>query len=404
VTLPFPRPAGPAARFGLGPGLGLTLLLAALTAVSPLLTDMYLPSLPGMAADFGTGAAEVQLTLSLYIVAYGTCQLIAGPLSDRFGRRPVIIGGLALYGLASLLCTLATTVWALIGFRLIQAIGAAMAPVTARAVVRDLYHGPEAGRMLSTMGALMGLVPAIAPVLGAFLDGYVGWRGNFGFMALTGLSLAAAGALLLNESLEPERRAAIHPLSLVRTARGFFRHGIFVRTFFGANLCYGGFFAFIAGSPFVLQDHFGLSALAFSWCFAATVIGYMAGTIMGGRLSIAIGIDRLFRWGCRFCGAAGLILVALPASGIHQWWGVLGPVILYLAGMGLVLPQGYARGLMPFPHAAGLASSLMGAGQMFTGGLVGWILGRLPQENEWPMVLLVGGAGVLIFLVGGRRD
>ncbi len=237
----------------------LTVLLALLTSMGPLSTDMYLPSLPDISQSMGTDDARTQLTLSVFLFGFAAGMLIYGPLADRLGRKPVLLSGLILFVLASIGCTFSPTIDVLIAGRFVQALGAAGPVVLARAIVRDLYRGPEAGRMLSHMGAIMGLVPAIAPVLGGVLHEAFGWRIIFAIIAALGLALLVLGAFSLPETLKNANRRASSPRQILRDYRHLLQNRGFRFYVAFACLSFAGLFAFISGSSFVLQDNYGLS-------------------------------------------------------------------------------------------------------------------------------------------------
>src|ERR1700733_15144009 len=244
----------------LAPGsFALTLLLSFLTALGPLSMDMYLPSLPDIAHSLNAPVVQVQLTIAFYLLGFGFGQIVYGPTSDRFGRRPVLLIALTLYGVATIACALAQSIDALIAARFVQALGGAGAVVLARAVVRDLYSGVRAGRELSLMGSITAFAPLVAPVIGGLLQTAFGWRATFYVLVVFAMFAGSAAALLLPETL---RQRASGPFSLasmgglyrsVLVHRGFLANvGILVTTFVGL-------FAWIAGAPFVMQDLYGLT-------------------------------------------------------------------------------------------------------------------------------------------------
>jgi DHA1 family bicyclomycin/chloramphenicol resistance-like MFS transporter len=254
--------------------LALTVVLALLTALGPLSTDMYLPSLPAIAAGLGATTGQTQLTLSSFLLGFAAGQFFYGPISDRVGRKPVLLFGLGLFTLASLICALAPNIETLISGPI----------VLGRAIVRDFYEGPRAGRELSRMGTIMGVVPAAAPILGGIIERFTGWRVTFGFMILFGVALAVTIALRMPESIRRKSDTPISFLSIVRGFRLLLAHAGY-RTYVGLSmLTYGGLFAFISGSSFVLQNIYGLDALSFSFSFAFMVIGFIGGTYLAQHL------------------------------------------------------------------------------------------------------------------------
>jgi DHA1 family bicyclomycin/chloramphenicol resistance-like MFS transporter len=299
--------------------LPVTALLTALVALGPLSTDLYLPSLPSLARYFAVGVDDIQLTLSVFLVGLATAQLVYGPLSDRFGRRPVLLVGLAIYVVASVVCMLAPSVPVLVVARFVQAVGACVGPVLGRAVVRDVYGREGAARVLAYMSAAMALAPAIGPILGGFLEEWFGWRINFLALVLYGSGgLVLAWRLLPETNKAPDLQAA-QPIRILLGYRGFLNH----RAYLGYVLCcafaYSGIFAFISGSSYVLQEVVGLGPIGFGLCFAGVVIGYIIGTVVAGRLSRRLGIDRLIAVGAGIGVAGGTLLLALAlASAPHR--------------------------------------------------------------------------------------
>ncbi|MGH6960163.1 MAG: multidrug effflux MFS transporter, partial [Dongiaceae bacterium] len=288
--------------------LAVTALLTALVALGPISTDLYLPSLPGLARAFGVDMPAVQLTLSVFLVGLATAQLIYGPLSDRFGRRPVLLFGLVLYVAASIVCMLAPSIPVLIGARFAQAVGACVGPVLGRAIVRDVYGRDGAARVLAYMSAAMALAPALGPILGGFLEVWFGWRANFLALVVYGSAgMILALALLPETNRTPDVQAA-HPLRILAGYRGLIGHRVYVGYVPCCAFAYSGIFAFISGSSFVLMDVVGLGPDAYGFCFAAVVVGYIIGTLLAGRLSRRLGIDRLIAAGAGISLAGGLLL------------------------------------------------------------------------------------------------
>jgi len=377
--------------------LGMTAMLALLTALGPLSTDMYLPSLPAIGKALGTDAASVQLTLSTYLVGFAVGQIGYGPVSDKLGRKPVVLAGLALYALGSVICALASTIEWLIAARFLQALGAAGPIVLGRAMVRDLYEGPRAGRELSRMGMIMGIVPTLAPVIGGVLEVQFGWRSNFWAALLAAAALAAAVAFLLPETL---RQRSPGPLSLLGILRGFgilLRHRSY-RSYLAIGGCtYAGLFAFISGSSFVLQGRYGLDPFRYGLSFSFGALGFIAGTIVAQKVVGKRGIDGTIRLGVLCMAAGGSIMLALMILSTGSSLEVTIPMALYAAGVGLALPQSNAGAMMPFPDRAGAASSLQGLVQMGFAAIVGAGLGGFIGSSAFamPIVITVMGLGAL---------
>jgi len=378
----------------LRPGtFALTALLAGLSAVGPLTTDMYLPSLPDIARLLGASSAQVQLTISAYLIGFAAGQIIYGPVSDRHGRKPVLIGAIALYCAASLACALSTSIEMLIVARAFQALGGSGGIVLTRAIVRDIYSGAHAGRELSVIGSVMALAPVLAPVLGGLIQTAFGWRMTF--LALVGAGFAGAAVVwaLLPETLNTRATEPVSLPSMLRSYRIVGRNRAYLAYLSIAAASYAGLFAWISGSAFVLQDLYGLAPFDFGVAFALGSVGYMAGSAIAARLVIRLGLDGVLGLGGCACAAGGLAMVAAVAFGLMSSMSLVLPMAVYLAGLGMVLPQGIAGAMTPFPERAGAASSLFGFLQQTAaavcGAAVGWFLG----QSAWPLALGVATMG-----------
>jgi len=375
--------------------LALTALLALLTAVGPMSVDLYLPSLPELGRVFGASVPQVQLTLSGYLLCFAIGQIVFGPISDHVGRKPVLLAALSLYVAVCLSCMFATSIEMLIALRCLQALGVAGAPVLARAIVRDLYHGVRAGRELARMGSITALAPVVAPSLGGILQSTFGWRASFLGMAALGLCAIVLVVRLLPETMKQPPK---HPMSLLSIIRGygiFLRHRTFRIYLAIVSASYGGLFAWISGSSFVLQDLYGLSPLLFGLIFAAATLGYGLGTLLAARLVVRIGIDRTIVCGGVALAAGGLAMAAAIALGATSPAALAVPMALYLCGLGLAMPQSMAGALMPFPERAGAASSLLGFLQQATASAIGIVVGQMLGSSALPLAAIIAAMGVL---------
>jgi DHA1 family bicyclomycin/chloramphenicol resistance-like MFS transporter len=388
-----------------------TALLTALVALGPISTDLYLPSLPSLAEYFSVGVDDIQLTLSVFLVGLATAQLIYGPLSDRFGRRPVLLVGIAIYVVASIVCMLAPSVPVLVAARFAQATGACVGPVLGRAVVRDVYGREGAARVLAYMSAAMALAPAIGPILGGFLEQGFGWRSCFLVLVLYGIAgLVIAWRILPETNKTPDPEAA-RLLRIMLGYRGFLGH----RAYIGYVLCcafaYSGIFAFISGSSFVLQQVVGLGPVAYGLCFAGIVVGYIIGTVLAGRLTRRFGVDRLIALGSVVSIIGGVVLLTLALAdtahtGLAGALVIVAPMLLFMIGVGLVLPNSIAGAVGPFPRAAGAASALLGFTQMTMAAVIGIAVAALYDGSSVPMtatIAAVAFGGLLSFLLLVRR-
>lgn len=389
----------------------LVILLGCATALGPLSTDMYLPSLPALAVLYATDAAAVQLTLSAFLAGFAVAQLIYGPISDRIGRRPVMLFGIGLYTLASIGCAFAGSIEWLIAWRFLQALGACAGVVLGRAIARDLFEGAAAARALSMMAMVLGLTPAVAPILGGYLHAGLGWQANFIAMALVGCLLGACVLVFLPESNQHRNPLATRVGPMLRNFATLARH----RGFRGYVLCvafsYGGMFAFISGSSFTLRTVFGVGETVFGYCFSLIVFGYLCGGFIGARLTLRLGVDRMLGLGALLCATGGglmalLQLWAWAAGGGWHWFSLIGPMMLFTMGLGLTMPQGQAGALQPFAHMAGAAASLMGFVQMSVGAVTGIAVGHALNETALPLsftLAAMGAATLLSYLLIVRK-
>jgi DHA1 family bicyclomycin/chloramphenicol resistance-like MFS transporter len=370
----------------------LILVLALLTAMGPLSTDMYLPSLPAIASAFATDAGNVQLTLSVFLVGFALGQIVYGPVADQYGRKPVLLAGLILFVAASFGCMVATSVGALIAARFIQAVGACAAVVLARAVVRDLHGSEDSARILSLMGAIMGLVPAVAPIIGGVLEQAYGWRASFALSGVLAAGLCLVVALWLPETLPRGQKGRWSARGMLADFGRLAAHARFRRYCAAVCLGYGGLFAFISGSSFVLQGHYGLDELEFGLAFAAAVVGYIIGTLIAAVCARRIGIEPTVAVGTLALAAGGASMALLVLIEPPHYLHVLAPMMVYMAGIGLTLPSSMAGAITPFPERAGTASSLVGFSQMTFAALVGVMVGHLvertPNALAWTVAVL----------------
>lgn len=378
--------------------LSLILLSGGLIAFGPLSTDMYVPALPSMSAYFGTSPSVVNLTLSLYLVGFAIGQLVYGPVSDRFGRRPALLGGLSIYFISTCAVMLAPTIETLIAARFFQALGACSGQVIGRAIIRDLHDRAGTTRMLAYATVVMGLTSAVTPTLGGFISVWLSWRVIFLFLAVYGLFI---GFFIWRRLPEPLARLNPHAIQPLKTLRNF---GFLLRdrAFAGylASLCFmfAGMFSFIAGGSFVFQEVLGLKPQEFGLVFMAMASTFIVGSLITGRVSRRIDPHRVY--GLAISGAAvGAVLVAIVAASEPSGAVVLVlPWMLVTFSMGFVMPLGYAAALSAHPHLAGTASALLGASQSASSAFAGYLAGRVFNGTALPMGLLIGIFTTLAFV------
>ncbi|MFC7340128.1 Bcr/CflA family multidrug efflux MFS transporter [Saccharopolyspora griseoalba] len=381
------------------------LILGGMTAFGPLCMDMYLPAFPAIAEDLRASAAEVQLSLMACTMGLALGQLVMGPLSDALGRRRPLLVGVAIYVLASILCALAPSGYALAGMRLVQGFGGAAGIVIARAVVRDLYSGVALAKFFSMLMLVVGIVPILAPVVGGQLLQLTTWRGVFVTLTAVGALLLAVATFLLPETLPAANR---RPGSLGITLRTFgelLRDRLFVGFALSASLAFAAMFAYISGSSFVLQDVYGMSAQTFGVVFAVNAIGIVGIGQLNGRLvgradprkMLAIGLC------CNLLGALLVLVAVLAGLGLV---GLLPGLFITVASVGLVMPNATALSLSGRPETAGSASALLGVLQFAVGGMASPLVGAAGSHTAVPMALVMGVlsiAAMAVYLGMARR-
>ncbi|CAI9410113.1 multidrug effflux MFS transporter [Nocardioides sp. T2.26MG-1] len=345
----------------------LLVTLGALTAIAPLVTDLYLPGLPDLARSLGTSDALAQLTMSVCLVGLALGQLVVGPLSDRIGRMRPLRWGVLVLAVTSFLCAVATDVWVLLALRLVQGLAGAAAVVVARAIVRDVYNGARAAKVFSELMLVMGLAPVVGPLMGGQLLALTDWRGIFVFLGMVGLLLVAACWLVLHETrpagvraVVPIRRRALRGLLAQRRFRGF----LVLSALLGVVL-----FAYISMSSFVLRGDYGLGPVAYAWVFGANAAGMIVGSQVSARLVGRVGPIVLLRRGLSVvCAATVLLAVTLLLDAPLAVAAV--PLWLVLVGLGMSFGNSTALALVPHAGDAGAASALIGASQFLLGATV----------------------------------
>ncbi|MGE0744588.1 MAG: multidrug effflux MFS transporter [Rhodospirillales bacterium] len=384
--------------------LGIVTLCVSLSAAS---TDIFLPSLPSIVTALGATPGSAQLTLSVFTYAYAFSQLIYGPLTDRFGRRPVLLVAMGIYVGASVGATVSTSIAMLIAIRAIQALGACAGPVAGRAMVRDAYEVTEAARALAFVAMAFSLTPICAPILGGFLETWFGWRAAFAFMGIVGTIVFLLVLLVLPETNRQRNRHALEPAVMLRNYRAILGSRKFLR--YGASGMFSSatVFAFISGSPFVFIDVLHLEPAMYGPMFSMVALGYASGAYTASRLTRRWGIDGAIARGSAVGVCGGLLLLGLLVAGVKHPLAVSVPMMVALYGNGLMMPNLQAGAIGPFPQMAGAASAMLGFLQMMGAASMGVVVGQSFDGTAYPMTLAILGATCCLFLtfrlLGGRR-
>ena len=407
MTVPRPGPANAQAG-GHQPGASrnLLLLLIAMTAIGPLSLNILVPAVPGLAVALATDTGSVQLTISLYLLGLAGAQLVLGPLSDRLGRRPVVLAGLALAMISSVAAIAASSIGSLVMARVMQALGASTGLVIGRAIIRDLVDRERTASMIGLVSTVMVVAPMVAPLIGGILDTAFGWKSIFILIAGASAFVLGWAALVLPET-RPER--ARETSSLRRDLRALIGSASFIGYVLSGALASASFFTFLGGAPHVVITMMGRSSAEYGVWFVVNSIGYMAGTFFTSRAVTRYGVDRMIRWGLLLQLVACL---AAAAIGDLLFW--LGPAVIFIPqvlisfGNGIVIPNAVAAAVSVRPDVAGTASGIAGFVQMAFGAavaqLAGWMLGG--ASTALPMTLTmvaVSVAGVAAFALLVRR-
>ena len=376
----------------------LTILLGVLIALTPLGTDTWAPALAALGDSLGAPVRAAQLTVTAFFAGIAAGQLGWGPVSDRYGRRPCLLAGLALACAATAAGAAASGIEGVTLARFAQGLGMSCGPVIARSIVRDLHSHERAARLLSSMTIVFSVVPIAGPLVGAALLALGGWRAVLAFFALVSAALFAAAAAGVRETA-PGERASIHPLRLLAAFRGILAEPRFRAPFAAMLLGQMGIFAFVTNSAFVLIKGQGIAPGAYSLVFAGVMLGQISGAWASGQLVVRLGIARMLEAGALLVILAGGSAAALAWAGVSHWLAVLLPFMAYTGGMALITPNATASALTPFPRAAGATSSLIGATQFAVGAAVSALLGDLFDGTARPMASAAALAGVGAFLV-----
>ena len=366
--------------------------LSALMALTSLSTDIYLPTLPLMSRTLGGDAA---LTITGFLVGFAIAQLVWGPVSDRIGRRLPLFLGMLLFVAGSVGCALAQSLPAVVFWRVFQALGACVGPMLSRAMVRDLFGTTRAAQVLSSLAMIMVVAPLVGPLVGGLLLKVASWHAHFWLLAAIGVLMLVA-VLRLPETLPPRRRAAGSLWSAFARYRGLLAHRAFMRYTFCVTFFYVAAYAFIAGSPFVYIDYFGIDEAYYGFWFGVNIFGVFALSAANCRLLRHFAIDRLLRAATRFAAVFALVLVALVLAGVGGIWGIALPMFAVFSMNGTIAACANAAALASVDKSVGgAAAALLGALQYGSGIVSSLLLAAFADGTPRPMAWLIAGAVVL---------
>lgn len=360
----------------------IVLVLSLLLGLQPITTDLYLPALPALTQGFGASLSQAQLTLTALLLAFGLSQLVWGPLSDRFGRRPVLLWGTLLYVLASVASAFVVSMEQLIALRALQGVAMGAGVMCARAVVRDLYAPSEGARIMSKGLTGLGVIACASAPVGGLLSEYFGFRVTLLALAVFGAIALAVVALRFEETLAQKNPRALEPLTLLRTWGQIVRNPTFWAFTLLATTSYGGLFTFLAAGSFVFIGVLGLSKPAYGLAMLTMSLSYIVGTFICRRLLPRFGVRKTVAIAGACTLTAGTAMGVLALMGVQSVAAIMGPFYLFMLGHGVHQPCGQSGSVGPFPQAAGAASAMSGFLMMvaafFMGGWLGTSLAASP--------------------------
>lgn len=378
--------------------LTLGALLTALVALGQISTSIYIPSMPAIVHDLATTPDRVNLTLSGFLAGFALCQLVFGPVSDRCGRRPTLLAGLGLYLGASAWCALAPSIGALIAGRVLQGMAACVGPVLGRAIVRDVYGPDGTARAMAMIGAALAVSPALAPIIGGYLQVWFGWRAAFVFLSGVGVIVMAATFRLLAETNPARRPGHLAGPGIAAAAALLLRDRRYLGNTLAVSFVFAGLMAFAAGGPFVFIEGLGLSPQHYGMLAVFTVAGFLAGSLLAGRLTGRLELTHMVARGLLIAVGGAIAMAVLAAVAAPSVIAVVAPMAVFTAGLGIVMPAGMAAAMAPFPRIAGSASALLGFVQMLVAALASVAVGALPHHSGLPMAAVIAVCAILALL------
>jgi DHA1 family bicyclomycin/chloramphenicol resistance-like MFS transporter len=389
------------------PPVHLVLVLSGLMSLGSLSTDMYLPALPTIGAEYGVSVATVQLTLTTFLAGFCGGQLVWGPIGDQYGRRIPAGVGLFIFAIGSVGCAWSSSVGQMVAWRAFQAFGASAGPVLARAMVRDLFARNQAARMLSMLIVVMGIAPLLGPLLGGFVLTHWVWQGIFWIQALLGIG-GVVGLTTIRETLRSENRQNLRLTEMLISYGQLLRQRRLLGYGLTSGCYYGATYAYLAGSPFVYINLYHVPPQLYGWLFGLNIAGMMAMNLLNGRMVMSVGADRLLLYGVVAIAAGGVVLAHNGWTGWGGLAGLVAPIFVIIAMNGAVVANSVAGALSAFPRKAGAASAVVGALQFGMGilstAMTGWFADGTAFTFAWIIALMSVGCLVANLLLIPRSS
>ena len=369
--------------------LRFTLTFGALMAVGPFAINMYLPSLPTLQRTFDATPTEVQLTLAVYFIGMALGQMPYGTLADRWGRRPPMLLGMIIFTVASVGCALADSVFALAGWRFLQALGGCSVMVVVRAIIRDLFSPLEGARVFSTLLLVMGVAPIIGPLVGGWVLVGLGWRAIFWSLTIYGVASVLTIWFAFPETRKPAAGANKPRDPLLTQLRLLMTDRVFVGNSLAGGLSQTTMFAYIAGSPYVFIEYFGVAPESYGWLFGINAFGLIAASQLNRVLLSRLGLESVLMITSAIGAVAGVILLAVAITGVGGLAGIMLPLFFCVAVMGFVFPNTSAAAMASHPERAGLASGVLGTMQFAMGAIASFLVGALHAQSAIPLAAII---------------
>jgi DHA1 family bicyclomycin/chloramphenicol resistance-like MFS transporter len=377
----------------------LIFILGSLSAIGPFSIDMYLPAFPDIARGLHTTVAQVMLSLSSFFIGISAGQMIYGPLLERFGRKKPLYVGLCIYLLASFGCAMAASVQALIGLRLLQALGGCVGMVAARAMVRDLFDVKENAKVFSMLMLVVAVSPIIAPTAGGYVTALLGWRWVFVLLMIIAVLILIGIYFLLPESKQPDPNFSLKPVSIFKNFAGVIKHPQFYTYALTAAISAAGLYAYIGGSPSVFMGIFHVTEKQYGWIFALIAMGLIGASQINSVLLKNYTSEQIIKVALACQSTVGVILVVLTLAGWNDLFITIFLIFLFLCCQGFTFPNASALSMAPFGHNAGSASALMGAIQMCIGACTSALVSVLQNSTALPMAGVMACCAIGAFTV-----
>ncbi|MFT7053704.1 MAG: DHA1 family bicyclomycin/chloramphenicol resistance-like MFS transporter [Psychromonas sp.] len=355
---------------------------------------MYLPAMPSIAREFGVNAGAIQITLTAYTAGFAIGQLLHGPLSDSFGRKPVLLLGILFFAIAAVIIAMSVSIEALIWGRAAQGFAGAAAVVVIQAIVRDMFAKEDFARTMSFIILVMTIAPLLAPLVGGYLAVWFGWRSIFWLLALVAFAVIIAASLAIPETLKPENKQSFSLRASIRHFYTLFTTPQAFGLIFTGAFSFAGMFAFLTAGSFIYIELYAVEVANVGYLFALNILLMMLMTTFNGKYVKKLGSHYLLRLGLTIQVVASLLLVLAQLLDLGLW-GVVVPVMLFVSTISTVGSNSMALLLNEYPEMAGTVSSLAGSLKFGTGALVAAAVSLLPGGTAWPMVLMMALCGLL---------